>query len=159
MDAEATAKGASPDERLAMRLERSVPQRDELGAWIADEYEKARPKSPLAKAMGYTLNQWEALQRPFEDGRLPLDNGATERRLRDPAMGRRNYLFAGSDNGARRAAIAYSILGGCALNDVEPWAYLNDVLQRIVDGWPMSRLEELLPANYAATVAAEAAAE
>ncbi|HJL16604.1 MAG TPA: transposase domain-containing protein, partial [Sandaracinaceae bacterium LLY-WYZ-13_1] len=83
------------------------------------------------------------------------DNGESERRLRDVAMGRRNYLFAGSDTGAERAAIVYSILGGCALNGVEPWAYLNDVVQRIVDGWPMSRLAELLPANYAATLEAE----
>jgi len=159
VEAEATEARASPDERLEMRLTRSAPLRNSLGEWIAKTHPEARPKSPLAKAMGYALNQWNALQRPFEDGRIPLDNGESERRLREVAMGRRNYLFAGSDRGAKRAAIVYSILGGCALNDVEPWAYLNDVLQRIVDGWPMSRLEELLPANYAALIAAETAAK
>ncbi len=156
IEAEATEARASPGERLEMRLTRSAPLRDELGKWIAKYHPETRPKSPLAKAMGYALNQWDALQRPFEDGRIPLDNGESERRLREVAMGRRNYLFAGSDTGAKRAAIVYSILGGCALNAIEPWAYLNDIMQRIVDGWPMSRLHELLPANYAALIAAEA---
>lgn len=159
VERDATEKGVSPEQRLEMRLERSGPLRNELGHWIADNHPKVRPKSPLAKAMGYSLNQWDALGRFLEDGRIPLDNGEAERRIRGPAMGRRNYLFAGSDAGAHRAAIVYSILGGCALNDIEPWSYMNDVFRRFVDGWPMSRLHELLPVNYAATLAAEAAAK
>ncbi|HJL17778.1 MAG TPA: IS66 family transposase, partial [Sandaracinaceae bacterium LLY-WYZ-13_1] len=118
VEAEATKARASPDERLARRHERTSPLLNELGQWIADTYQELRPKSPLAKAMGYTMRQWTALRRVLEDGRLPLDNGESERRLRDVAMGRRNYLFAGSDTGAERAAIVYSILGGCALNGV-----------------------------------------
>jgi len=159
VEEQATKARASPEQRLALRKEHSEPKLHELGHWIAEHYQAERPKSPLAKAMGYALNQWDALCRPFEDGRLPLDNGESERRIRDIAMGRRNYLFAGSDTGARRAAIVYSVLGGCVLNDIEPWAYLTDVIQRIVDGWPMAHLAQLLPANYAATLAAEAEAK
>jgi hypothetical protein len=152
VEADATTAAMSPEKRLQMRLARSAPLRLELGEWIEANYKHLRPKSPLAKAMGYAMRQWEALGRYLEDGRIPLDNGEPERRNRDIAMGRRNYLFAGSDTGAKRAAIVYSLLGGCALNGVEPWSYLNDVIRRIIDGWPMSRLEELLPANYAATL-------
>mgnify|MGYP006306056735 FL=1 len=120
VEAEATKARASPDERLAMRHERTSPLLNELGQWIADTYQELRPKSPLAKAMGYTMRQWTALRHGLDDGRIPLDTGESERRLRDVAMGRRNDLFAGSDTGAERAAIVYSILGGCALDGVEP---------------------------------------
>jgi hypothetical protein len=114
VEAEATKARASPEERLAMRHERTSPLLDELGQWIAEPYQELRPKSSLAEAVDHTMRQWTALRRVLEEGRIPLDNGEPERRLRDVAMGRRNDLFAGSDTGAERAAIVHSILGGFA---------------------------------------------
>jgi hypothetical protein len=106
VEAEATKARASPDERLAMRHERTSPLLDELGQWIAGAYQELRPKSPRAKAMGYAMRQWTALWRVLAEGRMPLDNGEPERRLRDVSTGHRNDLFAGSDTGAERAAAA-----------------------------------------------------
>ena len=90
-----------------------------------------------------------ALGRFLEDGRLPLDNGAMERLHRIPALGRNAYLFAGSVAGGERAAIAYTLIGGCVLNGVEPWGYLKDVLEKLSRGWPQARINELVPANWA----------
>jgi len=140
---------AGPDQVYRMRQEQSVPLLNELGKWIADNYNTERPTSPLAEAMGYTLRQWAALKRYTEDGRLLIDNGGVERAIRVVAMGRRNYLFAGSDTGGQRAAIAYTILGSCALVGINPWAYLRDVFEKLAAGWPMKRIEELLPAVWA----------
>jgi transposase len=140
---------AGPDQVYRMRQEQSVPLLNELGKWIADNYNTERPTSPLAEAMGYTLRQWAALKRYTEDGRLLIDNGGVERAIRVVAMGRRNYLFAGSDTGGQRAAIAYTILGSCALAGINPWAYLRDVFEKLAAGWPMKRIEELLPAVWA----------
>jgi transposase len=142
---------AGPDEVKQLRQEKSVPLLNQLGRWIADNYQGERPSSPLGKAMGYALRQWEALIRYTEDGRLPIDNGEVERAIRVVAVGRKNYLFAGSDAGGERAAIAYSLLGSCTLASVDPWAYLKDVLEKIAGGWKQSRIDELLPDKWAGT--------
>src|SRR5690606_6773944 len=92
----------------------------------------------------------EALMRYLDDGRLPIDNTGAERALRGIAVGRHNWLFAGSDAGGERAAIMYSLIRTCELNDVEPWEYLRDVLMRLAAGWPEERLGELLPHRWSA---------
>ena len=94
------------------------------------------------------MKRWQALSRFLEDGRVPLTNNLSERRLRPIAVGRHNWLFAGSDAGAERAATIYTVLGTCAMSGVEPWAYLRDVLVKLQAGWPQSRLDELLPPNW-----------
>jgi hypothetical protein len=153
----ATAARASPEERLALRLERSKPIRDELGAWVEQVRLTEPPKEPLGKALTYAHNQWVALGRFLEDGRLPLDNGAPERLNKIIAVGRRNYLFAGSDAGGERAAVFYSLIGGCTVNGIDPWAYFSDVLSKLAAGWKQSRLEELLPSNWSPPGAINAA--
>lgn len=151
----ATEAKEDPDQRLLRRLRDSKPVLDQLARWVADVAKFEPPKSPLAKAAGYVINQWKPLNRFLEDGRLPIDNNASERALRAIALGRKNYLFAGSDVGAARAATLYTIIGTCALCGVEPWAYLADVLEKLASGWPNGRLAELLPPNWKAARAAE----
>ncbi len=104
-------------------------------------------KSELAAAFRYTLGRWSALCRCFDDGRLALDNNAAERALRGVAVGRKNYLFAGSDRGGERAAVMYSLIETAKLNGLNPEAYLADVLARIADH-PAKRIGELLPWNW-----------
>ncbi len=152
------AEGKSHEERRALRQQYSRPLMDRLATWMAEVLAKEPPKSSLAKAIAYGVNRWTALTRFLDDGRLPLDNNASERALRSVATGRKNYLFAGSDEGAKRAAILYSIIGTCALCGVDPSEYLRDVLGKLAGRWPRSRLEELLPPNWAAARAAATAA-
>jgi transposase len=162
VEREATEQSASPEQRLTMRQERSLLVLNDLGKWIAETANTEVPGTPLDKALTYSVNQWQALNRYTEDGRLNIDNGAVERAIRAVAVGRKNYLFAGSDEGAERTAILYSVLGSCALADVNPWAYLRDVLMKLAGDWPYSRLDELLPAEwkrlYANTALPDAAA-
>jgi len=150
VERKASKARASPDQLLEMRRERSKPIYEELGKWIAGHVEAEPPKTPLGKALRYATRQWIALGRFLEDGRLPLDNGAPERLNRIVAIGRRNYLFAGSEDGGHSAATAYSLIGGCALNGIDPWRYFDDVLDKLASGWPQSRIAELTPANWAA---------
>lgn len=105
-------------------------------------------KSTAAKAIQYSLGLWPALTRYCEDGRIEIDNNAAERALRTVAIGRKNYLFAGSDTGGERAAAIYTLIGSAKLNDIDPAAYLRLVLERIADH-PMKRIHELLPWNFA----------
>ncbi len=114
------------------------------------------PKSPLAKANAYVLNQWEALTRFVDDGRLSLDNNLTENQMRAIALGRRNYLFCGSHRAAERAAVFYSLVRTCALGGVPVLPYLTDVLKKLANGWPRSRLRELLPGAWTPAPAAAA---
>ena len=125
---------------------------------MADTYSTEPPKSALAKACQYTINRWQALRRILEDGRLPIDNTASERELRQVAVGRANYLFAGSDQGGERAAIAYTVISTAMLAGVDPLVYLTDVFGKIAAGWPHRRLDELLPPSWAAARAIPAAA-
>jgi transposase len=136
----------SPEERLALRLERSRPVLEELGKWIAETSKTTPPKSPLGKALYYAANQWKPLSRFLEDGRLEIHNNACERALRRIAVGRKNWLFAGSDAGGERAAAIYTVLGTCRLRGVEPHAWLRDVLEKLARGWKQSQIAALLPA-------------
>ncbi len=106
------------------------------------------PRSGLADAIRYTLARWPALCRFLNDGRVELDTNTVERAIRPIALGRKNHLFAGSDGGADRWAIVCSLISTAKLNDREPYAYLKDVLERMTNGHPVSRLDELLPWNW-----------
>jgi transposase len=133
--------------RHELRLERSRPILDAIGAWLKSEQPKVLPKSPIGEAIGYALNHWEALIRPLEAGFLEIDNGESERALKPVAIGRRNWLFAGSDNGGKTASVLMSLCATCKAWNIDPFAYLRDVLDR-VSTHPMSRIEELLPDRW-----------
>ena len=105
---------------------------------------KLSAKSALAVAISYALKRWPALTRYLDNGRLEIDNLVAERALRGVAIGRRNWLFAGSRAGGERAAATYSIIESCKLNGVEPFAYITDVMQKIAEGWPNSCIDELM---------------
>lgn len=149
VEEEAKERGLDAAGRLALRQEKSAPLMAELGQWIAAVHPTVTPKSPLGKALTYSINQWRALGRFLEDGALELDNNGVERALRAIAVGRHNWLFAGSDAGARRAAILYSLFGSCALCGVEPYEYLRDVIEKLSGNFPMRRIGELVPDEWA----------
>ena len=116
--------------------------------WLETELSRIPPRGGLADAIRYALSRWAALCRFLDDGRIELDNNTVERAIRPIALGRKNHLFAGSDGGAGRWATVCSLIATAKLNDVEPFAYLRDVLERMSDGHPVSRLDELLPWNW-----------
>src|SRR5881227_2228409 len=145
---EAEIRGRAPDERREVRQARAGPELEALHAWLHTIVAKLSKKSELALAIRYALSRWTALTRYRDDGRLEIDNNAAERALRAVALGRKNWLFAGSDEGGERAAAIYSLLGTAKLNELDPEAYLRYVLERIADH-PINRIEELLPWNVA----------
>jgi transposase len=148
--------GASPEARLAERNERSRPLMLELETWLRQQHAKLSSKSETARAIDYSLKRWTALTRFLDDGRLCISNNAAERALRGIAVGRHNWTFAGSDEGGRRAAAIYSLVETAKLNDVDPQAWLADVLARLPDH-PARRIAELLPWNWQAQKLAKAA--
>ena len=146
-DIERTINGKSPEERLAVRREQSAPLVADLHAWMREHRAGLSGKNDVAKAMDYMLKRWAAFARFLEDGRICLTNNAAERALRGIALGRKSWLFAGSDRGGQRAAVMYALIVTAKMNDVDPQAWLADVLARIADH-PASRLDELLPWNW-----------
>lgn len=114
---------------------------------VERERDRALPKSPWGKAVGYLLGQRHALELYLEDGRVPIDSNRVERAIRPVALGRRNWLLAGSDRGASWAAVFYTLIGTCKLQGVEPFAYLKDVLGRLATH-PASRIDELTPRGW-----------
>ena len=145
---EREVNGLSPDQRVAVRTQRSKLLVDGLEKWMRQERRKLSSMSPLAKAMNYSLKRWPALTRFLDDGRICMTNNAAERAVRGIAMGRKNWTFAGSDSGGRRAAAIYTLIETCKLNDIDPRAWLADVLARIATH-SASRIAELLPWNWA----------
>ena len=139
-------RGRLTEERREVRQLRSRPLLDSLKQWLKETLGKLSRKSDTAVAVRYALGQWDALVRYCDDGRLEIDNNAAERALRAVALGRKNYLFAGSDAGGERAAAIYSLVGTTKLNGLDPETYLREVLSRIADH-PINRIEELLPWN------------
>src|ERR1700693_1358549 len=144
-------RGHAAGQRRQVRNARARPLLDSLKQWLEETLEKLSRKSDTALAVRYALSRWEALVRYVNDGRIEIDNNAAERSLRTVALGRKNYLFAGSDAGGERAAAIYSLIGTVKLNGLDPEAYLREVLTRIADH-PITRIEELLPWNIAASV-------
>jgi hypothetical protein len=145
-------RGRPPDERRQVRNARARPLLESMHGWLHASLDKLSKKSETAAAIRYTLGRWSALMRYCDDGRLEIDNNAAERALRAVALGRKNYLFAGSDLGGERAAAIYSLIGSAKLNGIDPEAYLRNVLARIADH-PIKRIDELLPWNISLTAA------
>jgi len=142
-----TIAGLPPDVRRGERQQRSKPIAEALAAWAETTLRRLSRKSELAKAFRYMRSRWKALLRCFDDGRLALDNNPAERALRCVAIGRKNYLFAGSDAGGHRAAAIYSLIETAKLNRRNPQHYLADVLARIADH-PARKIADLLPWNW-----------
>jgi hypothetical protein len=145
-------QGRSPEERRGIRDIRSRPLLGSLKQWLEETLGKLSRKSDTAVAVRYALGRWEALMRYCDDGRLEIDNNAAERALRAVALGRKNYLFAGSDRGGESAAAIYSLIGTAKLNGLDPENYLRNVLSRIAEH-PINRIDELLPWNLAEDLA------
>jgi transposase len=146
-DIERSINGLPAEERLAVRQEQSAPLVVALEAWMREERRKLSRHSDVAGAMDYMLKRWAAFTRFLEDGRICLTNNAAERALRGLALGRKAWLFAGSDRGGHRAALLYGLIVTAKLNDVDPQAWLADVLARIAEH-PAHQLDELLPWNW-----------
>jgi transposase len=146
-DIEREINGRSAAERLAVRQELVAPIVDELEGWMREQRNTLSRSDPVAKAMNYLLNDWPGFTNFLRDGRICLTNNAAEREVRGIARGRKAWLFVGSDRGGERAAMMYSLIATARLNDVDPLAWLTDVLARIAD-LPQARLHELLPWNW-----------
>ena len=149
---EAAIRGQSAEERRRARQARTLPIIKALKPWLAVQLETVSRKSAMAEAIRYALARWDGLIRFLDDGRIELDSNAVERAIRPIALGRKNHLFAGSDGGGDHWAILTSIIETAMMNGVDPEAYLADVLARLVDRHPMSRIDELLPWAYAGTI-------
>ena len=156
-DAERMINGLPAEQRLATRQAQIAPLVTELLTWMLGQRARMSRHAEVGKAMDYMLTRWEAFTRFLTDGRICLTNNAAERALRGIALGRKSWLFAGSDRGGDRAAAMYSLIITAKLNDVDPRAWLADVLARIADH-PASRLHELLPWNWSTAQAPQAAA-
>ena len=139
------------------RQERSCPLIVELHSWLREQHAKLSKNNDTTKAINYSLNRWDAFIRFLDDGRLRMSNNAAERELRGVALGRKNWTFAGSDEGGHRAAAIYTLIATAKLNDIDPQVWLADILARLPDH-PAKRIYELLPWNWhRKNLAAEAA--
>ncbi|MFP4596573.1 IS66 family transposase [Ralstonia sp.] len=148
-DIEAQAASMDATERHALREREAAGVLDALEAWLKQEQDAVLPKAPMGQAIQYALNHWEALRRYVTDGDLAIDNNRAERAIRPLAIGRKNYLFAGNDGGGRTAAILYSLIASAKRHELDPFAYLRDVLARI-GSTPLSELEQFLPDRWKA---------
>jgi transposase len=144
---ERESNGLAPPQRVGVRTERSRPLVVALETWLHEQRARVSKNSDTGKAIDYSLKRWTALTRFLDDGRLCMTNNAAERELRAIAVGRRNWTFAGSDEGGRRAAALYTLIATAKLNDVDPQAWLADVLARLPD-YPAKRIGDLLPWNW-----------
>jgi transposase len=142
----AKEQNMSPEQRHVLRLDESLPLLNELGKWIAETYKTVLPKSPIGKAMAYCIPRWDNLMNYLKDGSLEIDNNLAENAIRPIALGRKNYLFAGSTRGAERAAMFYSFFGTCKKNNVNPFEWLRKVLE-VIPEHKVNKLHELLPQN------------
>jgi transposase len=135
------------DEIFELRQAVAVPILESLGKWMKETYLISLPKSTIGKALGYNIKRWPELKIYASDGKLNIDNNPVENSIRPVAIGRKNYLFAGSHEAAERSAMLYSFLGTCKLNSINPFIWLQDVLRRI-SNHPINKIEELLPQNW-----------
>jgi hypothetical protein len=141
---ESSVRGQAPEQRLAARAQYARPRLDELKLFLERSLSRISGKSALAGAIRYALTRWNALLRYLADGRLEMSNNAAERGMRAPVLGRKNYLFCGSDAGGQRAACVYTIVESAKMCGINPQAYLADVLERIADH-PIHKIDALLP--------------
>ena len=146
IEQEARDKNLSPEERYKLRLEKSLLLLNELSKWMVETWKTSLPKSPIGKAVAYCLPRWDNLINYLHDGSLEIDNNLAENAIRPIALGRKNYLFAGSHRGAERAAMFYSFFGTCKKNNVNPFEWLKKVLE-IIPEYKVNKLHELLPQN------------
>ena len=147
IERQAKAEKRDADGIQALRQECSRPILEQIQQRLETFSIEVLPKSPMGQAIGYARGQWQALNRYVQNGILGIDNNLSERTLRMVVLGRKNWLFAGHDNGGRRAAVIYSLVANCKLCHVDPFVYLQDVLDR-VSTHPANRITELLPANW-----------
>ena len=155
-DIEREINGLGADQRLAVRWKRSVPLVADLEAWMREQRARLSRHAPVAKAMDYMLKRWDGFTRFLDDGRVCLSNNAAERALRGLALGRKSWLFAGSDRGGDRAAFMYTLIVTAKMNDIDPQAWLADVLARLA-GYSAQRLDDLLPWNWKTAAESRAA--
>jgi len=151
-------RGRSAEERRAVRQERARPLIEALEPWLRQKLSLISQKTKLAEAIRYALSRWAGLCLFLEDGRVDIDNNTVERAIRPLTLNRKNALFAGSDGGAEHWATLASLVETCKLNHVDPYAYLDDVITRIVNGHPQSRIDDLLPWAYPAAATLRAVA-
>ena len=135
------------DEIYQLRQHKAVPILEHLGNWMKEAYIKVTPKSSIGKALAYSIERWEALSLYAGNGMLRIDNNPVENSIRPVAIGRKNYLFAGSHEAAQESAMIYSLLGTCKLHNINPWEWLKDILTRLPDH-PINKIKELLPHNW-----------
>ncbi len=136
----------TPAERKELRLDKALPKANDLSKLMVEMYQGVLPKSPLGKALGYTMHRWDNLLAYLKDGSLEIDNNLIENSIRPSAIGKRNYLFAGSHEGAKRSAIFYTLLGTCKMHGVNPWQWFKKVLE-LMPTHHANKLDELLPKN------------
>ena len=145
---ESCIRGRPPDQRVAAREEHARPLLGQLKAFLDTSLNRVSGKSALAQAIRYALSRWQALTRYVTDGRLEMSNNAAERAMKPPVLGRKNYLFCGSDAGGQRAACIYTVIETAKMCGINPQAYLADVLNRIADH-PIRQIDTLLPWRWA----------
>jgi transposase len=155
IEADCKARSLDADARGEERRQRSLPLLDAFDGWVDALHPKLLPKSPLRRATTYAINQRDFFRRCFGDGRFEIDNGRVERRIRMFAVARRNFLFTGSPRGGERLAVAFTLVDNCLALGVDPERYLVDIIHKIERGWPLRRLSELIPQNWASEQAAQ----
>ena len=132
---------------LKLRQQESLPILEALGKWMQQAYVEVLPKSAIGKALVYSIERWEQLMIYTTDGKLNIDNNPVERAIRPVAVGRKNYLFAGSHEAAQRSAMLYSLMGTCKLHGINPFDWLKNVLE-IIPAHPINKIQELLPYHW-----------
>lgn len=147
IERQAKVDALPPEQLYVLRQEKSIPVLENLKAWMIENYKAVLPQSTIGQAIFYSLQRWDKLMLYTTDSRLQIDNNLVENAIRPVAIGRKNYLFAGSHNGARRAAMLYSFLGTCKTNNVNPFDWLKDILRKIPTH-PVNKLQELLPSQW-----------
>lgn len=152
---EAEIRGLPPEVRRALRQQKAKPLVEALKPWLEESLAKVSKGSKLAEALAYGLNQWDGLVHYLDDGRIEIDSNTVERSIRPLALTRKNALFAGHDMGAASWATAATLIETCKLNGVDPLAWMTDVLEKLVNRWPASRIEELMPWAWGAAAKAE----
>jgi transposase len=144
IERQAREDNLTPEQRYSLRQNKSLPVLNELKSWMLENYKSVLPKSTIGRALHYSLERFDKLMIYTSHGKLEIDNNLVENAIRPVAIGRKNYLFAGSHNGARRAAMLYSLLGTCKINNVNPFEWLRSTLDKI-PAYPVNKVHELLP--------------